>query len=1117
MTNLLSNVYIRIVCVVLCSFKAINLSGQVSNERARVMEVVEVTFNSENTYNNPYTDVDVWVELKKSGQPQETYRVPVFWDGDNIFRVRLVATSPGEWTWRVIDSTITNEDRGFVGKTGSFVADPAEVQNNPNNRGFIRVASNNRTLEYADGTPFFYTADTSWSALTAVFGFDMANSISGISFKDYIAERKRQGFNGLNVIASFPDDTYLMQQGRNLDRRGTSTGLWSSATWGKKVAPNGATPFEMKKSGQPVTDASLEVDYRRIVPEYWQAVDERMQFLSDQGFVTLFESVRRHERWPFRAQEEKNAFYNYIRYLWARYGCYNMIFSWVHHDTNSGNVYPGWLELVRDAHLKLSKQLGNKMPYGQPRTAMSFNTTLRNWDKDLPNALDVQNVSNAERDEDMHRWLKDIYLDQPAKPALNLEPFYPGWGLHSQNEIEKGLDDTTMAQMQMYGSVLSGGLAGHAWGDAWYAGAAASTSRSSENGGTIVPNNDPQRNALKSFESQSMGHLKKFILDSGHDYKKLIPAANKNLSDSQDFRHTLAMDEKADFALGFFTADLRSSPETLPRLTNLKRSETYQFQWWDVTNGIWIDAGEITTDDSGTLKTPSVPNNDRTKNWAYRILSEAMEKEEPVVETPQQEEPESFVLRINAGGTEVYHEGNVFFADNYYDTGSTLDRPQTGLEDPFRTFRYSRSQEMGYDIPLDNGEYTVRLHFAELWFGATDGGRGTSGNRVFDVRMEDRLVEDDLDIFDEVGAESILAKTYTVIVKDGSLNIDFSALAADGGTRHPVVNAIEIFGEQKLTELGENPVSEGLAGHWSLDDAIGTRATDLSGNQYHGFLVGGINFKEHAINGKIGKGLSLSREKDFVTLPDIDSSIDSQFTIAAWIHPENVSGDYQGIAGTHTSGGFMTFVYEGSLAFALQTNEGRKLLAHGTITANTWQHIAVSYDGSAMTWFINGTEVGREAHTGQVSNREMGYIGWSGWSNEYFEGGIDDVKLFKEALTKGQVRELFEEGSAIEETVNLTAKTGLDSINAENDQNSETEEVLSGFVYPNPTVGRVRLNNIPTGEKEILVSDFSGRVLMNVVTDAEQPELDFSALPDGIYTVKVLKNGLEQAFKVVKK
>ncbi|MAU72793.1 MAG: hypothetical protein CML04_11925 [Pseudozobellia sp.] len=1116
MTKSLSSTYKLIVFSVLFTIITVDLLSQERNDRAQVMKVVEVTFNSKNTYNNPYTEVDVWVELKKTGSAEETYRVPVFWDGDNVFRVRLVATSPGEWTWRVIDGTVNNSDRGFVGQTGSFNADPADVHENPNNHGFIRVASNNRTLEYADGTPFFYTADTSWSALTAVFGFDAANSISGISFKDYIAERKRQGFNGLNVIASFPDDTYLMQQGRNLDRKGTKTGLWSSATWGKKVAPDGATPFEMKMPGQSVTDARLEVDYRRIVPEYWQAVDERMQFLSDQGFVTLFESIRRHERWPFRAQEEKNAFYNYIRYLWARYGCYNMIFSWVHHDTNSGNVYPGWRELVRDAHLKLSNQLGNKMPYGQPRTAMSFNTTLRNWDTDLPNALDLQNVSNAERDEDMHRWLKDIYLDQPAKPALNLEPFYPGWGLHSQNEIEKGLDDTTMAQMQMYGSVLSGGLAGHAWGDAWYAGAATSTSRSSEDGGTIVPNNDPQRNALKAFESQAMGHLRSFILDSGHDYKHLIPAAHTNLSDSQDFRHSLAIDEKADVALGFFTADLQSRPEALPTLTNLKRSETYQFQWWDVTNGVWIDAGSLTSDHSGALKTPNVPNNDRSKNWAYRILSEAMEKNEPEVETPQQEE-DGFVLRINAGGDEVHYNGNIFSADSYYDTGSTLDRIQTGLEDPFRTFRYSTSQKMGYNIPLDNGQYIVKLHFAELWFGATNGGRGKTGSRVFDVRMENRLVEDDLDIYKEVGAESTLTKTYTVNVEDGSLSIDFSALGFDGGTRHPVINAIEVFGAQKLSTPEEKAIVDGLAGHWSLDDAIGTNATDSSGNQYDGTLIGGINFKDNTMDGKIDKGLSFSGEEDFVTLPDIDSSIDSQFTIAAWIHPKTVRGNYQGIAGTHTSGGFMTFVYNGSLAFALQTDSGRKLVSHGTITANTWQHVAVSYDGRTMTWFINGNEVGREVHSGRVSNHEIGYIGWSGWNREYFEGGVDDVKLFNEALSKDQVYGLFEDGNVTKGSVNLVAKAGLNSKTIENAQKPETENVLTGYVYPNPTVDRVRLTNIPSGEKEILVSDFSGRILMELRTEAEKPEVDFSALPDGIYTVKVLKNGLEQAFKVVKK
>jgi len=353
-----------------------------------VMEVVEVSFNSQQAYNNPYMDADVWVELKKSGSTSEQYRIPVFWDGGNVFRARLVATSPGNWTWNIINATVTNSDSGFIGKSGSFTATAANVNTNPNNRGFIKVASNNRTLEYADGTPFFYTADTSWSALTAVFDYNQANSISGISFKDYISARKDQGFNGLNVIASFPDDTY--------------TNLWSSKTWGKKVAPSGATPFEMKGPGQPV-------DYRKITPEYWQSVDERMQFLADQGFVTLFETVRRTEDWPFRSDTEKKAFYNYVRYLWARYGCYNMIFSWIHHDVHGG-VYNNWVPLVQDAHQRLSTQLGNKMPYGQPRTAMTYNTSLNNWNRDIPSALDIQNVSNDERDETMHQWLSHILI-----------------------------------------------------------------------------------------------------------------------------------------------------------------------------------------------------------------------------------------------------------------------------------------------------------------------------------------------------------------------------------------------------------------------------------------------------------------------------------------------------------------------------------------------------------------------------------------------------------------------------------------------------------------------------------------------------------------------------------
>ncbi|WP_461444451.1 apiosidase-like domain-containing protein, partial [Maribacter sp.] len=667
----------RLLLVLYCSFTSIHVFAQgissfVEGGSYPKMHVVEVEFNSQAQYNSSFTaymDVDVWVDL--SGPQGEMYRIPVFWDGGSVFRARLVGISTGNWSWNVDPNTVTNSDQGFLngnnGKSGSFnvvvppagVLDENHVDYNPNFHGFIRVANNNRTLEYADGSPFFYTADTSWAILTSVFDYDNTTNtgVAGTTFQNYILDRKNQGFNGMNVISSFPNDTY--------------TNLWATETHGKKTGPNGATPFEVQGV----------VDYKKINPAYWQSVDERMQYLADQGFVTLFETVRRTEQWPLLAQQDdKDSFYNYVRYLWARYGCYNMIFSWVHHDVQGG-VYDDWLPLVQHAHDELSSELGNQMPYGQPRTSMSFNTSLNNWEKDIPDALDVQNVSNAERDEDMHRWLADIFYYRPneptqpvtVKPAFNLEPFYPGWGSHSQNEINPGLNAETMAQMQMYGSVLSGGLAGHAWGDAWHAGVAYAS----------FVNGQPQSNALNAYESQAMGHLKSFILDEDHEYQRLKPAAETHLDNNQNYVQTLSIavdtNNDVEFALGFFTAN----SSAIPNLIDLQPSKNYLFEWYNVTTGVWTSIGYMTTTSNGGLTPPSLP--DTTKSWAYRIRSD-----DYVASTPTS----GFALRINTGGAATIYNGDSYVADIHFDTGSALDRPQTGLTEPYKTFRYSTSEVM---------------------------------------------------------------------------------------------------------------------------------------------------------------------------------------------------------------------------------------------------------------------------------------------------------------------------------------------------------------------------------------------------------------------------------------
>ncbi|QDT05661.1 Putative endoglucanase [Rubripirellula lacrimiformis] len=549
-------------------------------DAVEVMEVNEVSLNAAGSYSNPYLDVDLWVTL--SGPSGESYLVPAFWDGEDVFRVRLVATSAGKWSWSTGAAT---NDLGLDNKSGTFVATATtEMQKdaNPNRRGFIRT--HGTTLQYADGTPFFFTGDTVWVAFTKIFPWDTAG-IAGTSFQDYFSERKRQGFNGVNVIASYPTDTTM-----------SAEGVWAREVRGQKVSETDLTPFEI---------VSDKADYTRIHPAYWQETDKKMKYLFDNGFVPLFESVRRHEIWPRKSSDQKDAFTNYTRYLIARYGCYNMIYSWLHWDTVD-RVYPDWLPLVENAHAYLKSKNGTgQLPYGQPRTAMAYGSSLQTWAKDDPALLDLHNVSNKYRDERMYVWLREMYRDPRPLPAMNVEPYYPSVPV---GEVD-GLDPTEMAQFQMYGSVLNGGFAGHAWGDAYFGGVAFWIDKKHP----IPADERQQTHALTRWKSFAMKHLKDFMLDAGHDYRDLKPASDTHLGDSHGDMHALAVSaHDQSFALGLAT---KGFPSTFVK--GLLPNVDYVFQWWHVETGGWQDAITLTTNDAGELHWPSVP--DSSRNWGYRI------------------------------------------------------------------------------------------------------------------------------------------------------------------------------------------------------------------------------------------------------------------------------------------------------------------------------------------------------------------------------------------------------------------------------------------------------------------------------------------------------------------
>ena len=163
-------------------------------------------------------------------------------------------------------------------------------------------------------------------------------------------------------------------------------------------------------------------------------------------------------------------------------------------------------------------------------------------------------------------------------------------------------------------------------------------------------------------------------------------------------------------------------------------------------------------------------------------------------------------VRINAGGdTHIDSEGNLFIADQFFSAGSNtfsvtddIFIPGTGgtiandedVDDIlYQTER--NDDRFNYEIPIANGFYNLRLHYAEIF-------HDDVGERIFDVFAEGDLISNDLDIFEArqnaftPGNFAALIQEFPLIeVVDGRLSLEFDA-ETDGLDRGKI-SAIEVL------------------------------------------------------------------------------------------------------------------------------------------------------------------------------------------------------------------------------------------------------------------------------------------------------------------------------------
>ncbi|MCC5835776.1 MAG: choice-of-anchor D domain-containing protein [Opitutales bacterium] len=135
-------------------------------------------------------------------------------------------------------------------------------------------------------------------------------------------------------------------------------------------------------------------------------------------------------------------------------------------------------------------------------------------------------------------------------------------------------------------------------------------------------------------------------------------------------------------------------------------------------------------------------------------------------------------IRINVGGPQYTDsEGKTWMADSFFVGGSAHNAGPITIAasaDPslYRTERWGNNT-FSYQIPVAPGEYDVKLHLAEIYYGVTLGeGQNQAGKRVFSVSIEGSNVLSNYDIWSDVGPATAVTQSFEAIaVQNGILSI----------------------------------------------------------------------------------------------------------------------------------------------------------------------------------------------------------------------------------------------------------------------------------------------------------------------------------------------------------
>ena len=227
------------------------------------------------------------------------------------------------------------------------------------------------------------------------------------------------------------------------------------------------------------------------------------------------------------------------------------------------------------------------------------------------------------------------------------------------------------------------------------------------------------------------------------------------------------------------------------------------------------------------------------------------------------------------------------------------------------------------------------------------------------------------------------------------------AIARDAATNSTTSTPVSVT----VSNSGPPP-PVGLVAAYGFEETSGTAVTDSSGTGNAGTIGGGA---VRTAAGKIGRAIDFDGASGLVSVPDANSlDLTTGMTLEAWVQPDTLNS-WREVILKERPGSLTYSLYANTSSNRPQsdvaTTGGDKSAGLAPqLTAGAWTHLAATYDGANLRLYKNGVLQTTTAAPGALlTSANPLRIGGNTIWGEYFDGRIDEVRVYNRALSAAEI------------------------------------------------------------------------------------------------------------------